>query len=816
MLAFLLSQRTYAQPSFIIAPDNLEVAEGESFCLDLKVRDFTGLISTQFTIRFDPNVLEFEQVTNLNASTTGLDISDFGVSDAGQGYITFNWSNGQPCENPAINYGITLPDYAVLFSLCFKSVGQYGMHTPVYFSDSPVERITKRATANCNDIGEYISDGFVSIGTSSLKIAIGAANGNTGENVCIDFKVQHFQDLVSARYFIFYDPNILEFVPNSLLKMGLGNAGDSYVVSHDPALHMITSNWHSPTVQDGVSLPDGTQILQACFNIVGNCGQSSPITIGNNANGTLPEPILVLDEITAATNTNIGVYSPPGKVTVNCFNPNGITINMADKNACPGETFTVEVKVEDFSQIAKLKFDLKWNPSVIQYQSVAYPVQPGGNCLPWATGFNAADATALGLIHMNWSTLGLGCSKQDGYILFRLTFKVVGPNGASTNISVVDPIFVDKFGGQLLNIGINANNSYVQLCGSPGPADQAINFPPISNQTATAPPILLNATASSGLPVSYEIVAGPATVSGNMLTLNGVPGIVTVRATQAGNAQYLPAAEVLVTFTVSLPAGNGYCTASGIFPWHEWISQVQFGAINQPSSNSNHSNFTNISTPIVAGAAYPFSVTVTYSYTTYDAYCRIWIDYNANELFEDTEIAYEGILMAPPSGASASGTLSGNIQVPADAALGSTRMRVSISRDAYPAACGDIAFGEVEDYSVSITDNFQAPDPDKVPGLRSQDWAQAAQGEMAEMPAIKIYPNPASDVVNLQLAAFEGHPITLSAYNNLGQLVHLEKLDGDGLVNRQLDTANWNEGVYTMVVEAGDARRLTHKILIMR
>jgi uncharacterized repeat protein (TIGR01451 family) len=87
---------------------------------------------------------------------------------------------------------------------------------------------------------------------------------------------------------------------------------------------------------------------------------------------------------------------------------------------------------------------------------------------------------------------------------------------------------------------------------------QTITFPPIATQTYPVAPITLNATASSGLAVSYT-ASGPATVSGNILTITG-GGSVTVQATQAGNANYSPAAPVSQTFVVnqapSITSGN--------------------------------------------------------------------------------------------------------------------------------------------------------------------------------------------------------------------------------------------------------------------
>lgn len=79
---------------------------------------------------------------------------------------------------------------------------------------------------------------------------------------------------------------------------------------------------------------------------------------------------------------------------------------------------------------------------------------------------------------------------------------------------------------------------------------QSITFPAISNTTYGAGPVTLAATASSGLPVTYTIVSGPATVSGSALTITGA-GTVVVQAAQAGNAAYAAAAPVQQTFTVA-------------------------------------------------------------------------------------------------------------------------------------------------------------------------------------------------------------------------------------------------------------------------
>jgi len=85
------------------------------------------------------------------------------------------------------------------------------------------------------------------------------------------------------------------------------------------------------------------------------------------------------------------------------------------------------------------------------------------------------------------------------------------------------------------------------------PEAQTIDFTTIADQETTASPLTLNASATSGLPVSFSLVEGPATLSGNTLTLNGTAGLVIVQATQEGNATYAPATPVEREFMVFEP-----------------------------------------------------------------------------------------------------------------------------------------------------------------------------------------------------------------------------------------------------------------------
>ncbi len=80
-------------------------------------------------------------------------------------------------------------------------------------------------------------------------------------------------------------------------------------------------------------------------------------------------------------------------------------------------------------------------------------------------------------------------------------------------------------------------------------AAQTITFPNPGAKQFTSPPFTLEAVSDSGLPVSYVVVSGPATVSGNEVTLTGA-GAVVIRASQSGGTNYLAASDVDVTFNV--------------------------------------------------------------------------------------------------------------------------------------------------------------------------------------------------------------------------------------------------------------------------
>lgn len=86
----------------------------------------------------------------------------------------------------------------------------------------------------------------------------------------------------------------------------------------------------------------------------------------------------------------------------------------------------------------------------------------------------------------------------------------------------------------------------------------------------------------------------------------------------------------------------------------------------------------------------------------YYEYVRVWMDWNANGVWEDTELAWD-------PGSASNTAVTGTISVPSNATLGSVRMRVGMTyygltgSGEIPAACGSFDYGEFEDYCLNIS-----------------------------------------------------------------------------------------------------------------
>jgi hypothetical protein len=126
------------------------------------------------------------------------------------------------------------------------------------------------------------------------------------------------------------------------------------------------------------------------------------------------------------------------------------------------------------------------------------------------------------------------------------------PGGDNTSIThLVCEIGEGERDAELMNFALIGETS--NFNGELDPGYQAISFPQIPNHLTTDPPFAIEGSATSGLEVIFNVLSGPATIDGNLVTLTGTPGEVTIEASQPGNGQYDPADPVVNSFMVLDP-----------------------------------------------------------------------------------------------------------------------------------------------------------------------------------------------------------------------------------------------------------------------
>jgi hypothetical protein len=113
--------------------------------------------------------------------------------------------------------------------------------------------------------------------------------------------------------------------------------------------------------------------------------------------------------------------------------------------------------------------------------------------------------------------------------------------------------------------------------------DQTIDFPAIPDLPNDYPSFSLAATATSGLPVSYA-VSGSCSLSGITLTLTGA-GSCEVTASQGGDANWNPAADIVRSFTISSLVVTSPLTLTPSSPAAGQIVRARFTLTNQSSTS---------------------------------------------------------------------------------------------------------------------------------------------------------------------------------------------------------------------------------------
>ena len=167
------------------------------------------------------------------------------------------------------------------------------------------------------------------------------------------------------------------------------------------------------------------------------------------------------------------------------------------------------------------------------------PVPNAGSVWVWSTSIDLTEGTP------QWSEIGPSTQER---------LSVTASAGATGTVILTVTAYVN------LNYkGEGGTDGYQLMASAPITINNTLPSQTISFEAPPSPvtygvaPITLSATASSGLPVNFGVISGPATVNGSTLTIIGA-GTVVLAADQPGNSTYAAAPEVTQNITVTLAA----------------------------------------------------------------------------------------------------------------------------------------------------------------------------------------------------------------------------------------------------------------------
>ena len=348
----------------------------------------------------------------------------------------------------------------------------------------------------------------------------------------------------------------------------------------------------------------------------------------------------------------------------------------------------------------------------------------------------------------------------------------------------------------------------------PGAMDQVITFPPIPNKQITDGPFAISATASSNLPVSFAIESGPATISGNTITLNGTAGNVVVRASQAGNANWNPAADVTRSFTVSGPVGNDEIdlelSISAANPILQIWNNNTF-SVTITNNGAVAANNVKVAIPIPTGMAF---TNVTASVGTYDLFFQHW---NIGNLAVGQTETLDLVLFVLQNTAPVSVFAQVETATPTDADSTPDNNNSTMPTE------DDEALVVVQPPGmplVSTADKsaeagrfveFSKPADN---GDFDNDSKQIVENQPIRN-KIKLYPNPVNDLLTIDLSAVVGQPFVIQVFDYQGRQVYLEKLEGAINAPFELNVADWQAGAYIVWIQMEGQSPIVRKIEVV-
>src|SRR3989339_1099348 len=271
---------TSAITDVIIKMDTVSAQTGAEVVVPVRVRSFDNMLSIQGTIEFDASKLSF--ITIEQFGLPDLSASNFGITQTGNGKITFSWYDQSMV-------GQSKTDNSVIFALRFNITGASGQNIPLSFTSSitPLEF----TDISLSVLSYEAISGLVQItGTpiiGQFRFMADSVAGSSGSQKIVSVRVKNFQNIISIQGTIDFDPSIVSYV--SVEQFGLSGMSAANFGTTQTASGKLTFSWFDETLA-GPNLADSSIIFAIKFLLSGSNGQHTDINFIN-----IPTALEVVD-----------------------------------------------------------------------------------------------------------------------------------------------------------------------------------------------------------------------------------------------------------------------------------------------------------------------------------------------------------------------------------------------------------------------------------------------------------------------------------------------------------------------------------------
>ncbi|RME91980.1 MAG: hypothetical protein D6772_17555, partial [Bacteroidetes bacterium] len=469
---------------FLLVLADANVAEGDTVCLPLSVRNFTDIVGMQFSLNYDQTKLTFIGTRNELLMTPLPTPSVLQIANPNAGDITATW-------NDPTTAGVTLDDGTVLVELCFRVEGC--MATEIVFSSNPtVIEITDVNEQEVAFNGDNANLTCNLAPPGEFAASMSPAEACDGETFCSSVVASSFSDIQGMEYSINYDASALTTTTFTDFNTGLNGFGAEDLTT---SAGNIVVDW-SNTSSAGVTLPANSVLFTVCFTKTGDnptdltiSGTPTAINIvdgnGNNVAyagatttiGCTPVPDL---EITGVEVVNLNCADECiGSVTITSLNGSGnYTYNWSFAGAGTGPSVTnlcartVSVTVTDTNtqQTATGTYTITAPPALrINVTNITNILCAGDNT--GSITVNASGGVPLpgGTYNFNWGgSLQDNVLTQNNLSAGAYSLTVTDGNGCTT---AMNNIQVNELHDPLVSTGVVTN---IGGPGEPGSIDLTV------------------------------------------------------------------------------------------------------------------------------------------------------------------------------------------------------------------------------------------------------------------------------------------------------------------------------------------------------